>query len=492
MLKKFLSPLLFVIPVIMSSCDTGNNPEPEDNEALIGEEIFAPTESTVTIDGNQLLLQFTDGTHTVQIITNDTIEGTYTVTTDALKASSLLSNITYTDGTTTWYGTSGSVLIGIGEGGYEGSYEATLEAGDSSQIEISSGSFSGIEATQENQNSLIPSEQAILDSMFSCYTAFNEFIQFEYLFDAVYANRTGSPGTNWTSIFTHTQGATDDMVNELWTRGWDVIFRVNLIVLSAEEVITNEESKQKVEAQVLSMRAFTYLNLLQWFGNLPVLSETSFGSSSQKTSSEVLDFILNDAALAAEYGPWTTSSTGTERIPSAFAKAVAAEANLMKENFAASYSLQMEIINSGNFALNPSPGTFTAEDAEIFYGSEKGSLAEFNTFFTYGSYVPVERLTASYLITAESLVKMGSSQEALGYYNMLMVRRSEYPATILEGDMLYEQYLTEFEAEGKSFEVMKRFSKAESSLQLMTYQLLLPIPQQVLEQNVNFLQNPGY
>ncbi|MFZ5941781.1 MAG: RagB/SusD family nutrient uptake outer membrane protein [Bacteroidota bacterium] len=492
MIKNTLPVFLFFVLTLLVSCEGWNTPKPDDNEALIGDEIFAPTESTVTNEGDRLVLQFTDGTHTVEIITNDTLEGTYNITADALKAASLLANISYTDGTTTWYGTSGSVVIGIGEDGYEGSYEATLEAGDTSQIGISSGSFSGIEATQQNQDPLINSEQAILDSLLSCYTAFNEFIQFEYLFDAVYTHRTGSPGTDWSNLVAHTQNSTDVKIAELWNRGWDVIFRVNLIVLSADEVITNEADNKAVKSQALGMRACTYLNLLQWFAYLPVVTETSFGSASQVAQSDVLEFILSDAFFAAEYAPQTPAVAGTARIPSAFGKAVAAEASLMKEDFAASLNLHQDIINSGNFALNPSPGSFTPEDTEIFYGSEKGSIAEFSAFFTYGTFVPVERLTASYLVSAESLVRMGNSQEALGYYNILRERRFEDPATVLEGDMLYIQYLTEFEAEGKTFSVMKRFGKAESELQLMTHQLVLPIPMQVLDEHVNFLQNPGY
>ncbi|NJO89214.1 MAG: hypothetical protein HC831_09855, partial [Chloroflexia bacterium] len=198
--------LLFLMMAgLLWACEKNEDSPNEESKITIDGKEFTPTESTIIVSGKQLSIVFSDGTNEVKIVTNDTIEGTYNIVTEQLKASTLKANIEYTDGTNTYKGTSGTVVLQKSDQVFSGSYNATLESvSDNSEIEISGGSFSDIESTVEV---LIANEASINDSLLLYYDKFNEFIQFEFIFDAVYSNQVNAPNSTWTDIYGHTQDA---------------------------------------------------------------------------------------------------------------------------------------------------------------------------------------------------------------------------------------------------------------------------------------------
>ena len=125
--------------------------------------------------------------------------------------------------------------------------------------------------TLDNTIQLIDTESAINDSLQSCYVRLHRYIEFAYLFDAVYSNHILAPDGSWTEIYNHTQtqSSNNAKILNLWSDAYDIIYKVNLI-LESSGVIISAIDRQAVTAQAKAMRAYLYYNLLIWLGEVPL------------------------------------------------------------------------------------------------------------------------------------------------------------------------------------------------------------------------------
>jgi hypothetical protein len=142
--------------------------------------------------------------------------------------------------------------------------------------------------------------------------------------------------------------------------------------------------------------------------------------------------------------------------------------------------------------LETTANIFTASSREIFFGFEEGSDAEFNSFFTKGTYVPALRYTESILTNTEVQFGLGNLSGAISFMNLLKSRSGMPTVTsITESDIL-QQWNTELNLEGGMFTTLKRFNSALTIVGGQQFKLLLPVPQSKLVSNVYLTQNPGY
>lgn len=484
--------LLVILIVFFTACEKDQETGPEDTNTIIGGEIFSPTESSAEKSGDRLILTFTEETKTVQIVTNNNIEGTYSIISQSLKsASDLKANITYNDGVNSYNGNSGSLQIIENEGGtISGTYSATLISDNDVVIELSSGSFSEIQPL--STFTLITTETAIQDSLLACYEEFYNYIEFVYLLDAIYSNKVLAPNSLWNDIHGHTQTSANEKVLMLWSKSYDIIYKLNLILSSSGDAITDPSTRNTVDAQAKAIRAYIYHNLLIWFGEIPIESGFSDGMNPRNSIEEVLDQIKDDATGAVEYLPQSWSGSDNFRIPKSFVQGLFARVFLYDNSFDEALNVSQQIINSGLYDLSPATNNFTEGNVEIFWGFEKGNNTEFNDFFTKGLYVPVLRLTEIYLISIESSFNTGNTMEAISQINVLKMRGGEPDVMSIDVTDILQQWDTELELEGSTFITLKRFDSAMDELQIQGYQLVLPIPLVVLNNNPNLTQNPGY
>lgn len=478
------------------SCSKNQGSIPEDTKATVNGETFTPNQSSAKKSGNNLILSFESGTKKIEILTSDTISGTYTIVSQSLKsASALKANIIYTDGTNSYFGTGGLIeIIRSNSGTISGTYHATV-ANNGTEIEISAGSFASLELV--NSSPLIGSETAINDSLLACYAKFHEYIELLYLFDAIYANHVPAPNSTWNEIYDHnqTQSSSNEKILKLWSDTYEIIYRSNLIIESSTSVITDQNTLNSIIGQAKAMRAYLYDNLLNWFGEVPLQLEISEQMIPRNNISEVLNQIYNDADMADQNLPVSWSQSEKFRFPKSFAQGLLARAYLNNQNIQdytkVSIKIQ-EIINSGVYALSTNTANFISTSTEIFCGFEKTNNIEFNSFFNKGSYVPVIRYTEAYLIAAEALFYTGQTSNAINYINMLNNRGGRPTLSSLTADDLFEQWNTELMKEGSMFVTLKRYNKALPVVQNYAHKLLLPIPLPVIINNVYLTQNPGY
>ncbi|AUP78753.1 RagB/SusD family nutrient uptake outer membrane protein [Flavivirga eckloniae] len=488
---KFKNLLFFVFVGLLWACEKDNASPIEDERIIIDGEVFTPTESSIKVLGKQLLITFTDGLKEVKIVTNDTLKGAYNILDEPLKPSTLLkATVEYTNGVDTYKGLSGTIILQKDGAVYSGEYDVELKSEtDNLEIKINGGTFSNLESTVVDP--LIANEAAINDSLDACYPKFDKFIQFEFLFDAVYSNQIALPDSSWSSIYEHTQNPSDEKIIKLWDDAWEIIYKMNLIILSADKNVSNELSKNELIAQAKTIRAYTAFKILEWFNSIPIVEELEGNLfSARNTNEEVVQWIINDVNAAMPNLPETWPSL-EDKVTKTFAQGILSRINLYSENYLEAHTVNQEIINGGAYALSTATN-FQKDNTEIFWGFAKGDYTEFNTFFTKGDFVPVIRYTETILSSAETAYYTTGQGAALNYINMLKQRSGETELVNVDLDIIYEQYKTELSLEGDIFLIMKRFSKAEDELQIQNYQFVLPIPLTVLDNNPDISQNPGY
>jgi hypothetical protein len=114
-----------------------------------------------------------------------------------------------------------------------------------------------------------------------------------------------------------------------------------------------------------------------------------------------------------------------------------------------------------------------------------------------GKQAPFSRYAEVLLLSSEILLKTGNIREAVNHLNQLRERNNRAPATVglpvssIE-ELILEEYKLDLGKEGLYFFALKRFGKAEQTLDIESFRLLLPIPLREVNSNPNITQNVGY
>jgi len=500
--------LLFVaLFVIVLSCNKQDDPIPEATEVKINGEYFSPAENSAVKIKDGFIVVFGKGTKKITIKTNDTITGTYNVVPQSLKAASTLkANVTYFDGNNEYIGNEGTFRITKKEESMiAGVYSSKLVSDNGLAINIESGTFVDV-----NVAALIPTEIAIQENLTACYSNLYEYIELAYLFDAIYSNEISAPNSSWTEIYQHTQASSpeNEKILKLWVNAYVIIHKTNLILESSELILSDELTRNTINAQAKVIRAYLFYNLMTWFGKIPLETGMSENTIPRNTINEIVAQIKDDASTAALNLPIKWSAADNFRIPKSFALGLLARVSLTdfdlpttwppskqylySNTYNESVLTAQQIINSDNYTLENGSNKFTVPDREIIWGFEKKNNVEFNSFFGKGSYVPILRLTELYLILAESLVQEGKQTEAVSYINQLNIRSGRNNVTSITPNEIFQLWNTELTLEGSLFITKRRFNKALAQVQNDPKRILLPVPMSVLIKNPNLTQNVGY
>ena len=368
-------------------------------------------------------------------------------------------------------------------------------------IAVSDGEFSTTAEITINLNDIEPEPLAtraeVLAQLQTSYADLEEYLEFTYLFDAVYANTISSPAAEWNNLHGHVHNSGDEQVLKLWSDAYTLIFDLNNIILSAEDVLTDIQEKDEVTAQALAMRAYIYYELVKWFDGVPLKLEREDSELPRNTQQEVITQIqdnLNDAISILPVS-WTAGEEGN--VTKDFARTLLARTAVFNEDWSAALNNAEAIINSSEYTLSVSTTNFTADNPEVMWGFDQTGDAQFSDFFTKGNHVPVFRLTEAYLIAAEAEFALGFSADVKDFIDQLRSRAGNPGlATGLSqselSEKIFEQWQSEMDLEGSSFLTLRRFFKAETELSIQDFQLLLPIPFEVIDNSQALTQNPGY
>lgn len=150
--------------------------------------------------------------------------------------------------------------------------------------------------------------------------------------DAYAGGSDASDGLEENELNTHTINTTNPMVHSLWLKNYVGIYRANLYLEVIDDINVSDEFKTRTIAEAKFLRAYFYLELVRFFENIPLLTNTLAGSSEypqqQNTPQEVYNQIALDLEEAINDLPETVPGVEAGRVTKWAAQALLARTYL--------------------------------------------------------------------------------------------------------------------------------------------------------------------
>ncbi|MFK7920703.1 MAG: RagB/SusD family nutrient uptake outer membrane protein [Bacteroidia bacterium] len=160
------------------------------------------------------------------------------------------------------------------------------------------------------------------------------------------------------------------------------IKRANLVISRTPDIVEmSDMSKAQRMAEAQFLRALTYFQLVRVYGDVPlVLSVNPERKVPRSPASEIYELIIEDLLFAADALPEQSDYPGEAfgRASRGAAKALLAKVYLFRDDFVNAEKYALEVINSGEYSLDPNFGHALSRDGEFGPGSifEIGATAE--------------------------------------------------------------------------------------------------------------------
>ena len=338
----------------------------------------------------------------------------------------------------------------------------------------------------------------------ACYTqTANNYFTMNMLDGYLSDDVDGGP-VKWMSIDRFTFTPIDNNVVIPWNVYLSAIPQLNHIL---RDVPSMPESPDKIDvlAQAKALRAYLYLQLVTYYGNIPLFTGVYMPSGISRTATDqVYQLIITDLEDAeAKLPPQWPASDGY-RVSRMAADALLAKAALQQKDYAKAALYAQKVINSGFYQLVTAGDIFqTAYNKEVIWDmTDLAANPEFKTYFTKGSRCPVIRLPEIYLMAAESSLELkGYTPEVSTLLNTLCVRSAlpTFSPALNKAqatDQLRNTWKLEMNREENRYICLQRWGIAAQVLAANGYNAAknnwLPVPLSFMENYPNIIQNPGY
>lgn len=142
--------------------------------------------------------------------------------------------------------------------------------------------------------------------------------------------------------------------NNLWSQNYLLISRANVIISRVQEVQDlSEQNKNRILAEARFLRAFSYFNLVRYFGNVPLITEPTSSADlaalqvSRDPSSKVYEQLFEDLKFAKDNLPTSFGNTlaTKARATKAAAYALATRIHLFRKEYADAVANSQEVIS---------------------------------------------------------------------------------------------------------------------------------------------------
>ncbi|RFS26389.1 RagB/SusD family nutrient uptake outer membrane protein [Chitinophaga silvatica] len=369
-----------------------------------------------------------------------------------------------------------------------------------------------------NNNNLkaITSLEAATALLQSCYEVEAQaFLNFTML-DGYLSDNADATSAKWQAIDNFAFTPQEPVFANLWNGAYlQALPQLNRIIRDVPG-LPDLTDKATVIAQAKALRAYIYLQLYTYFGNIPVLNGVIIPPDFSNANNRQLVYeqVKKDLEEAAAGLPLQWPQDQTFRLTKGAASALLARNALLQKDYKNATIYAQSVLNSGIYQLLPSYTNIftTAPNAEVIWDlSGQAQLSEFNPYFIYGgihgnlptSRCPTIRLGEMYLIAAEGLLEQsGVTQDVVNYNNRLCNR---LPTGLLLSmtntaaqvrSTLRNNWNEEMLREGNRFVCLQRWGIAQSVLAAKGYTSpkneLLPIPIDFMINYNGMKQNPGY
>lgn len=355
-------------------------------------------------------------------------------------------------------------------------------------------------------------------------------------------------------------------VEDIWSTSYEGINRANVVIQKVPEVDgISATAVDRIVGQAYALRALHYFDLLRAYGGVPVVLTPPDGlddinelaNATRNSPAEVWSQIESDLTEARSRLTAAGVTNNGERtlVTPGFTDALAAQAHLYQQDWAAAQTAALAVVNSGDYSLAPAYGDlfdavgaptnedifrleFTAVDfnnfgyyyqfegrfevgatQELYDLYDQANDDRFATQFDetrpdgievvkYPSTVGTEdfhiiRYGEVLLILAEAYAQQDQLDLAVNNLNLVRTRAglTGYDLTTDLGDdqaqvldAIYLERRLELAFEGERWFDLVRTGRAAAELgsAFSAYEALLPLPQSELDVSPNLVQNDGY
>ncbi|MCK4922559.1 MAG: RagB/SusD family nutrient uptake outer membrane protein, partial [Bacteroidales bacterium] len=338
--------------------------------------------------------------------------------------------------------------------------------------------------------------------LITTYERFFSYYETLFLVDANYSNKINSKG-GWSDLYQHTQTSSNSKVESLWRSSYKVINLCNELeyyTLRISQSISNNEYSTILN-NLKGIRAFVYLNLINWFGDVPLITERYTSDSDiypkRDDLATVIEFVLNEANQIIELFPFENQFNAEYSMPKEISYYLISSINRLKSNQENNFTYLSSFITESNYPLETEfPSDLKSKNQEFLFSIYIDPLLQWQYTWEYRDYVPIISSSLLHLIYEEANLKSEGEVTFLSL-NKLLVRNSlptvDNTTTIsdIKSKIIY-LFLNDAFINGNSFLTLKSNSLAIDSLNIDSSRLLLPIPENDIMNNPNMAQNPGY
>ncbi|WP_187262063.1 RagB/SusD family nutrient uptake outer membrane protein [Pontibacter beigongshangensis] len=152
-----------------------------------------------------------------------------------------------------------------------------------------------------------------------------------------------------------------------WSGNYRIISYANQVLARIDATTFSESVKSNLKGQVLFLRALAYFDLVQYFGDVPLVLEPTAGSDdeilnvhstkSRVPVAEVYNQILKDAGDAATLLP-AKDQQEKGRATSGAAKTLIGNVHVVLKQWDKAETVLKEVVNSGQYSLLPDYAAF--------------------------------------------------------------------------------------------------------------------------------------
>ncbi|MBK9982733.1 MAG: RagB/SusD family nutrient uptake outer membrane protein [Saprospiraceae bacterium] len=156
-----------------------------------------------------------------------------------------------------------------------------------------------------------------------------------------------------------TFNSTNTAFQQAWEGHYQTIFRANLAIINIPGIDMNEALKNRLVGECKFLRAYCYFRLVQWFGDLPLitrpLNSDEYYTQTRTPVAQIYDFIEQDLLDAIDALPEKSDypSADLGRATKGAARGILAKLYMVKHDFAKGAEYCEAIIQSGEYSLLP-------------------------------------------------------------------------------------------------------------------------------------------
>ena len=309
----------------------------------------------------------------------------------------------------------------------------------------------------------------------------------------------------WCAMDQYNITPTSFPVSYLWNQAYKHITTLNRLIQNAPLLNLPVNDLNQMLAEAKGLRGFVYLRLATYFGGVYLQHGIVDDNQIRATLDSTYTFIKRDLNFARAVLPNRFTGADKNRINSNACRLLLARIALAQGDNAQAKQYTNELIQSANYSLVPAASDIllSDENSEIIWNintnaSVQNAYYYWNDGITTRNFIPVARYAEVLLINTEARVNLGEV-DATGNLSPLVIRRQLPPFSYTKAEQAKETirsiWKAELYREGHRFEKLVKWGKALEVLApkgYHSYNNLLPVPMQVINDNPGITQNPGY